>query len=53
MLGLFFMIMSFVATEVRGPFSKLPGPPPSMSQRVIFFLVGVAACVKGLQMLVG
>jgi hypothetical protein len=47
------MIASFLAKEVRGAFSKLPGPAPSYTQRAIFFLVGLAAFIKGLLMLVG
>jgi hypothetical protein len=52
-LGLFFIVMSFIATGVRGAFSRQPGIPPTRTHRVIFFLVGVAAFVKGLRMLFG
>jgi hypothetical protein len=52
-LGLFFMIASFFAKEVRGAFSKLPGPPPTYAQRAIFFLVGLVALIKGLRACIG
>jgi hypothetical protein len=47
------MIASLLAKEVRGAFSKLPGPPPSYTQRAIFFVAGLAAFIKGLLVLVG
>ena len=53
LLGIFFMVASFLAKEARGAFSKLPGPPPSYAQRAIFFVVGVAAFIKGLFVFVG
>jgi hypothetical protein len=53
-LGLFFMVMSFIATGVRGVFVRRgPGTPPTKTQRVIFFVVGLAALIKGLLMLLG
>lgn len=50
-LGLFFMVMSYLANEARGAFSKLPGTPPSRTSRVIVFGVGLAAFVKGIHMM--
>jgi hypothetical protein len=51
-LGLFFMVMSFIATGVRGAFSHQgPSRPPTKTERVICFLVGLAAFIKGLRML--
>lgn len=52
-LGLFFIAMSIFATGVRGALSRQPSIPPTRTHRVIFFLVGVAAFVKGLRMLLG
>jgi hypothetical protein len=52
LLGLLFMVVSFVATGVRGAFSRRgPSRPPTQTERVIFFLVGLAAFIKGLRML--
>jgi hypothetical protein len=51
-LGVFFMVMAFVAMGVRGAFSRRgPGRPPTKTERTIFFLVGLAALIKGFRML--
>jgi len=53
-LGLFFMVVSFIATGFRGAFARRgTGTPPTTVQRVIFFLVGLSALIKGLRMLFG
>ena len=51
-LGAFFVGTSFIATGVRGALLRQgPSRPPTKTERVIFFLVGVAALIKGLRML--
>lgn len=51
-LGLSFMAMSFIATGVRGAFVRRgPIRPPTNTERAIISLVGLAALIKGLRML--
>jgi hypothetical protein len=52
LLGLLFMAMSFLATGLRGALSRQGlSRPPTKTERTIFFLVGLAALIKGLRML--
>lgn len=52
-LGVFFMIMAFIATGFRGALSKLRGPAPPISTtgRVILFIAGLVATLTGLNRL--
>jgi hypothetical protein len=47
-LGVLFIIMAFFATGVRGALSRGPTRPPTLLDRGVFFVIGLAALWKGL-----
>jgi hypothetical protein len=52
-LGGFFMWLAPNMTHIKGALSRTLGPPPTRTQRVIFFLLGLVVAIDGVIRLFG
>lgn len=51
-LGVFFMLMAFFTTGIRGAFSRGPTLPITRAGRIILFLIGLVVFISGMKQLI-